>query len=128
MHKQHKIRRQDHKSICTYKSKVNACKHRHLVVPRITASRVSSGTVPRITAGRASSRAVEEVVDEIICRIIRATSEGYMMSKRVHRKVQSKVNSLESELAMHFPLAPVSLMKEWHQLTVIPKIRKVSTI
>jgi hypothetical protein len=41
---------------------------------------------------------------------------------------QSK-KSLESKpVAVHFPPAPVSLVKEWHQLTVIPKIRKVSTI
>jgi hypothetical protein len=57
-----------------------------------------------------------------------ATCEGYRMSKRVDRKVQSKVKSLESEYVVHFPLAPVSLMKEWHQLLAIPKIRKISTI
>jgi hypothetical protein len=39
--------------------------------------------------------------------------EGYRMSKRVDRKVQSKVKSLESEpAAVHFPLALVSLVKE----------------
>jgi hypothetical protein len=38
--------------------------------------------------------------------------EGYMMSKRVDRKVQRKVKSLESELVMHFPPALVSLVKE----------------
>jgi hypothetical protein len=57
-----------------------------------------------------------------------ATCEGYRMSKRVDRKVQSKVKSLESEYVVHFPLAPVSLMKERHQLLAIPKIRKISTI
>jgi hypothetical protein len=41
-----------------------------------------------------------------------ATCEGYRMSKRVDRKVQSKVKSLESEHAMHFPLTSVSLVKE----------------
>jgi hypothetical protein len=56
------------------------------------------------------------------------TYEGYRMSKRVDRNVQSKVKSLECEPTVHFPLAPVSLVKEWHQMTVIPKIRKVSTI
>jgi hypothetical protein len=54
---------------------------------------------------------------------------GYRMSKRVDRKVQSKVKSLESEPAVvHFPPVLVSFMKEWHQMTSIPKIRKVSTI
>jgi hypothetical protein len=43
-----------------------------------------------------------------------ATCEGYRMSKRVERKVQSKVKTLESELVMHSPPppAPVSLVKE----------------
>jgi hypothetical protein len=41
-----------------------------------------------------------------------ATCEGYMMSKRVDRKVQSKVKSLESEPAVHFPPVPVCLVKE----------------
>jgi hypothetical protein len=50
------------------------------------------------------------------------------MSKRVERKIQSKVISLESEPVMHFPQVPVSLVKEWHQLTAISKIRKVSMI
>jgi hypothetical protein len=57
-----------------------------------------------------------------------AICEGYRMSKRVDRKVQSKVKSLKSEPVVHFPSAPVSLVKEWHQLTAIPKIRKVKTI
>jgi hypothetical protein len=57
-----------------------------------------------------------------------AACEGYRMSKRVDRKVQSKVKSLESEPAVHFPPVPVSLVKEWHQMMVIPKIRKVSMI
>jgi hypothetical protein len=51
-----------------------------------------------------------------------------MTSKRVDRKLQRKVKSLESEPAMHFPPALVSLVKEWHQMMVMPKIRKVSTI
>jgi hypothetical protein len=51
-----------------------------------------------------------------------------MMSKKVDRKVQSKVKSLEVNHAVHFPLAPVSMVKEWHQITAIPKIRKVSMI
>jgi hypothetical protein len=42
-----------------------------------------------------------------------AACEGYRMSKRVDRKVQSKIKSL---------------VKEWHQMMVIPKIRKVNTI
>jgi hypothetical protein len=42
------------------------------------------------------------------------TCEGYRMSKRVDRKVQIKVKSLETEHVVHFPPAPVSLMKEWH--------------
>jgi hypothetical protein len=59
----------------------------------------------------------------------KADCEGYRMSKRVDRKVQNKVKSLESELAIvHFPPAPVSLVKEWHQMMAIPKIRKVSMI
>jgi hypothetical protein len=59
-----------------------------------------------------------------------ADCEGYRMSKWVDTKVQRKVKkSLESEpAAVHFPPTPVTLVKEWHQLTVIPKIRKVSTI
>jgi hypothetical protein len=52
-----------------------------------------------------------------------------MISKRVDRKVQTKVKCLESEpAAVHFLPAPVNLVKEWHQMTAIPKIRKVSTI
>jgi hypothetical protein len=50
------------------------------------------------------------------------------MSKRVDRNIQSKVKSLESEPAVHFLPTPVSLVKEWHQMMVIPKIKKVSTI
>jgi hypothetical protein len=41
--------------------------------------------------------------------------EGYRMSKRVDRKVQNKVKSLESEPVVHFPPTLVSLVKEWHQ-------------
>jgi hypothetical protein len=37
------------------------------------------------------------------------------MSKRVDRKLESKVKSLESESAVHFPLTLVSLVKEWHK-------------
>jgi hypothetical protein len=40
------------------------------------------------------------------------TCEGYRMSKRVDRKIQSKVKGLESEHVVYFPLAPVSLVKE----------------
>jgi hypothetical protein len=29
---------------------------------------------------------------------------------------------------VHFPPASVNLVKEWYQMTAIPKIRKVSTI
>jgi hypothetical protein len=54
--------------------------------------------------------------------------EGYMMSKRVDRKLQSKVKSLESELVVHFPPASISLVKEWHQMMTMPKIKKVSMI
>jgi hypothetical protein len=43
-----------------------------------------------------------------------ATCKGYRMSKRVDRKVQSKVKSLESEPIVHFPPALGSLVKEWH--------------
>jgi hypothetical protein len=50
------------------------------------------------------------------------------MNKRVDRKVQSKVKNLESEPVVYFPSAPINLVKEWHQMTVIPKIRKVSMI
>ncbi len=57
----------------------------------------------------------------------KAACEGCIMSKRVDRKIQSKVKSLESELAMHFPPTPVSLM-ELHQMIAISKIRKISTI
>jgi hypothetical protein len=38
--------------------------------------------------------------------------EGYMMSKRVDRKVQSKIKSLESELIVHFPPTLVGLVNE----------------
>jgi hypothetical protein len=58
----------------------------------------------------------------------KGTCEGYRMSKRVDRKLQSKVKSLESESAVHFSLAPVSLVKEWNQMMAMRKIRKVSTI
>jgi hypothetical protein len=54
--------------------------------------------------------------------------EGYRMSKRVDRKLQSKVKCLESEPVVHFSLVPVSLVKKWHQMMTMPKIRKVSTI
>jgi hypothetical protein len=57
-----------------------------------------------------------------------AGCEGYRMSKRVDRNVQSKVKSLESEPIVHFPPALINLVKEWYQLTVIPKKRKVITI
>jgi hypothetical protein len=40
-----------------------------------------------------------------------ATCEGYKMSKRVDRKVQSNIKTLESEHVVHFPLALVSFMK-----------------
>jgi hypothetical protein len=66
----HKITfiRQDHKS------NMNTCKHRHLVVPMIIASQASSssGVIPRIAVSRASSGAIEEVVEELICRVIRS--------------------------------------------------------
>jgi hypothetical protein len=57
-----------------------------------------------------------------------AGCERYRMSQRVDRKVQSKVKSLKSEPVMHFSLTPVSLVKEWHQMMTIAKIRKVSTV
>jgi hypothetical protein len=57
-----------------------------------------------------------------------AACEGYRMSKKVDRNVQSKVKNLESELDVHFLPTSVSLGKEWHQMTVIPKIRKICTI
>jgi hypothetical protein len=57
-----------------------------------------------------------------------AAYEGYRMSKSVHRIVQSKVKKFRSEPVVHFPPASVSLMNEWHQITMIHKIRKVSTI
>jgi hypothetical protein len=59
----------------------------------------------------------------------KAGCEGYRISKRVDRKVQTKVKCLESEpTVVHFLLALVNLVKEWHQMMAIPKIRKVSTI
>jgi hypothetical protein len=55
--------------------------------------------------------------------------EGYMMSKIVDRKVKSKVKNLESEpVVVHFPPVTISLVKEWHQMMSIRKIRKVSMI
>jgi hypothetical protein len=46
----------------------------------------------------------------------KAGCEGYRMSERVDRKVQTKVKSLESEpAAVHFPPVLVSLVKEWHK-------------
>jgi hypothetical protein len=74
---------------------------------------------------------------EILKRLLRnsftgsfkAGYEGYMISKRVDRKVQTNVKNLESEFVdVHFPPASVSLVKEWHQMMVIHKIRKVSMI
>jgi hypothetical protein len=50
------------------------------------------------------------------------------MSKRVDRKLQSKVKSLESEPAVHFSPALVSLVKGWHQMMAMPNIRKLSMI
>jgi hypothetical protein len=50
------------------------------------------------------------------------------MSKRIDRNVQSRVKSLESEAVVHFSSAHVCLVKEWHQMMMIPKIRKVSMI
>jgi hypothetical protein len=41
-----------------------------------------------------------------------AACEGYMMIKRVDKKVQSKVKSLESEPTVHFPPTLISLLKE----------------
>jgi hypothetical protein len=67
MHTQHNVHRQDHKS------KLNTCKYQHLVVPRIVASRASSSrVVPWIAVGRASYGAIEEVVEELICWVIRS--------------------------------------------------------
>jgi hypothetical protein len=67
MHTQHNIRRQYDKS------KVNTCKHQHLVVPWIAANRASSsGVVPRIAADRASFGAIEEVVNEVVYRVIQS--------------------------------------------------------
>jgi 5-bromo-4-chloroindolyl phosphate hydrolysis protein len=59
-----------------------------------------------------------------------AGCEGYRISKRVDRIVQTKVKkSLESEpVVVHFLPTPVNLVKEWHQMMTIPKIRKVSMI
>jgi hypothetical protein len=54
--------------------------------------------------------------------------EGYRMSKRVDRKIQNKVKKFRSESVVHFSLVLVSFVKEWHQMTAIPKIRKVSII
>jgi hypothetical protein len=45
-------------------------------------------------------------------RSTEAACKGYMMNKRVDRNVQSKVKSLENEPVVHFPLTPVSLVKE----------------
>jgi hypothetical protein len=62
-------------------------------------------------------------------RSFEARCEGYKMRKRVDRNVHNKVKSLESEPAVvHFPPTLVSLVKEWHQMMMIPKIRKVITI
>jgi hypothetical protein len=49
------------------------------------------------------------------------------MSKRVDRKVQSKVKKLEVNLLCISP-GVGKLVMEWHQITMIPKIKKVSTI
>jgi hypothetical protein len=74
---------------------------------------------------------------ELLTRLLRKSfagsfetgCEGYRMSKRVDRKVQSKVKCLESKPAIvHFPPVLVSLVKEWHQMMAIPKIRKDSMI
>jgi hypothetical protein len=50
------------------------------------------------------------------------------MSKRADGKIQIKVKYLEVNLLWIFLLAPVSLVKEWHQMTAIPMIKKASTI
>jgi hypothetical protein len=85
----------------------------------ITSRASSSGVVPRIVVGRVFSFAGS----------FKAGCEGYRISKRVDRKVQIKVKYLESEpVAVHFLLTQVNLVKEWHQMTAIPKIRKVSMI
>jgi hypothetical protein len=125
MHTQHNIHRQDHKC------KVNTWKHRHLVVPRITASRASSSrVVPSIVVNRAPDHPelLKGLLTKPFPRSSEAGCEGYRMSKGVDRKVQSKVKSLESEPVVNFPTVPVSLVKELYQLTAIPKIRKVITI
>jgi hypothetical protein len=57
-----------------------------------------------------------------------APCEGYITSIRVYRKIQSKVKMFGSKPDVDFLPAPVSLVKEWHQMMVIPMIRKVSTI
>jgi hypothetical protein len=65
MHTQHNIHRIHHKC------KVDIWKHRHLVVPRIAASRASSSrVVPRIITDRASSGVIEDVVDEVVCWVV----------------------------------------------------------
>jgi hypothetical protein len=46
-------------------------------------------------------------------RLSEAGCKGYIMSKRVDRKVQNKVKSLENEsAAVHFPPTPICLVKE----------------
>jgi hypothetical protein len=61
---------------------------------------------------------------ELVSGSFEAGCEGYRMSKRLDRKVQTKVKGLENEpVAVNFPPASASLMKEWHQMMVIHKIR-----
>jgi hypothetical protein len=77
----------------------------------------------------APSELFKRLLRNSFARSFKAGYEGYRISKRVDRNVQIKVKSLESELvAMHFPPTLVSLVKEWHQMTVIPKIRKNNMI
>jgi hypothetical protein len=83
MHTQHNVHRQDHKS------KVN--QGSPLVEP----------PPPELYQGSMPVEPPLELLKSLLMKLFTGSSEavceGYRMSKRVHRKLQSKVKSLESE-------------------------------
>jgi hypothetical protein len=108
---------------------VSRWRHQRLLVPRIAAG-LASPLEPYQGSPlvKPPLELLKGLMKKSFARSSEAVFEGYRMSKRVDRKVQNKVKSLESAPAVHFPSAPVSLVKEWHQMMAIPKIRKVSMI
>jgi hypothetical protein len=90
---------------------------------------------PKITAVQASSGVIKMLLMKSFVGLSETTCERYKISKWVDRKIQNKIKKIRSESVkirsesiVHFLPTPISLMKEWHQMMMILKIKKVSTI